>query len=478
MENTKNIRKPNFLLATIPIVLVIITALMSVLVWGISMQLTLIVGIVATSILGLVLGHKWADLDRYMNDGVYQGLTAVFIMLSVGIIIATWIQGGVIPAIIYYSLQIIDPSIFIPIVAVATAIFSVALGSSFTTIATLGVAFMVVGISMGFPPALVAGAVISGSYFGDKLSPLSDTTVMTPAFTDTDLMSHVKHMLWDTIPALFISLIIYYFIGHKYSVGSTNLESINEILNTIDSSFALSPLLLLLPVLTIVIIAMRFPVLPTILFVGVLGGVVALLFQGSSFTEVIHTLMNGYQSETGVENVDAMLSKGGLFSMFEVSILVVLSTGLGGVMDKVGVFDAILYPILKKIHKAGTLIAFTVVSTLGLGFASGAQHLQIVLAGRGFTKTYKERGLDTKNLSRAVEAGGTVGINLVPWSVNAIFALSVLEVNMLDYIPFSYFIILVPIINILYGLFGITIAKKDYPETIKPMGDGTKETSA
>lgn len=463
----QNAKTPTFFLATTPIILVIITALMSVLYWDISMQLTLIVGIVATGVLGVSLGHKWIDLEKYMNDGVYQGLTAVFIMLSVGIIIGSWIQGGIIPAIIYYSLQIIDPSVFIPLVALTTSIFSVAMGSSFTTIATLGVAFMVVGDGMGFPPALVAGAVISGSYFGDKLSPLSDTTIMTPVFADTDLISHVTHMLWDTIPALFISLIIYYFVGRHYSVESANLGSVNEILNTINQSFNLSPLLLLLPVLTIIVIAMRYPILPTILLVGVLGAVVALLFQGSSFTNVIHVMINGFQADTGVEKVDAMLNKGGLFSMFEVSILVVLSTGLGGIMEKVGVFHAILQPILKKIYKAGSLVVFTVLSTLGLGFASGSQHLQIVLAGRGFAQTYKERGLDTKNLSRAVEAGGTIGINLVPWSVNAVFGLTVLQVNMVHYIPYSYFIMIVPVINILYGLFGVTIAEKNYPETVQ-----------
>ncbi|MFC7392096.1 Na+/H+ antiporter NhaC [Scopulibacillus cellulosilyticus] len=453
------VKLPKFWQALLPMIILLFTALMSGLKWKAGMDIPLVVGIIAAAILGIFLKHKWSDLEKFIIEGIYKGIFPCLLLFIIGAIIATWMQSGVIPSLIYYSLKLIDPHIFIPIVGLTTAILSVSIGSSFTTIATIGVAFMVVGQGMGFPPALVAGAVISGSYFGDKLSPLSETTNLEPVVCDTDLISHVKHMLWDTIPALFISIVIYYFVGLHYSTTTANLHHIKNIMNVLEHSFNLSSYLLLLPVLTIVLIIKRFPILPTLIFISVIGGIVAMVVQGNSLTQVILTVTNGFSSHTGLNDVDSLLNRGGLLSMLDVIMLIILSTALGGIMDGIGIFKAIIQPIVQKARRTGSLIFLTVVSTLIVGFASGSQHLSIILSGQGFTKTYKERGLDTKNLSRCVAAGGAVGINLVPWSVNAFFGLAMLKVNPIDYIPFSYFVILVPLINIIYGFTGFSIVK-------------------
>jgi NhaC family Na+:H+ antiporter len=462
--------------AIIPLCILIAAAAFSILKWKAGMFVPLTAGIIATALLGIHLGYKWSDLERFLCDGVSRALVVVFMLLLVGTIIGTWILSGVIPTLIYYGLAFISPDVFVPTVAFTTGILSIATGSSFTSIATVGLAFMAVGQGMGFSPALVAGAVISGAFLGDKLSPLSDTTNVAPAMVDTDLFSHVRHMMWDTIPAFVLSLLLYWFLGMQYSGTAGNLEQVEGMMSALEKTFTIHPLLLLLPALTIFIIVKRLPAIPSLLLVTVLGGVIAMLVQGSSFTQVVQSMTNGYSGESGVKELDSILNKGGMKAMFETIALVILATALGGILEGTGVFKAVLESFIQKVRSTGSLILSTVISTLVVGFASGAQFLAIILPARAFAKTYKERGLDTKNLSRCVEAAGTVGINLVPWSVPAFFAAKILGVSPTEFIPFIFFAFLVPLINVIYGFTGFTIAKKNYPETIQSSPQTTQAT--
>ncbi|MFY0544603.1 Na+/H+ antiporter NhaC [Brevibacillus sp. H7] len=462
--------------AIIPLCILIAAAAFSILKWKAGMFVPLTAGIIATALLGIHLGYKWSDLERFLCDGVSRALVVVFMLLLVGTIIGTWILSGVIPTLIYYGLAFISPDVFVPTVAFTTGILSIATGSSFTSIATVGLAFMAVGQGMGFSPALVAGAVISGAFLGDKLSPLSDTTNVAPAMVDTDLFSHVRHMMWDTIPAFVLSLLLYWFLGMQYSGTAGNLEQVEGMMSALEKTFTIHPLLLLLPALTIFIIVKRLPAIPSLLLVTVLGGVIAMLVQGSSFTQVVQSMTNGYSGESGVKELDSILNKGGMKAMFETIALVILATALGGILEGTGVFKAVLESFIQKVRSTGSLILSTVISTLVVGFASGAQFLAIILPARAFAKTYKERGLDTKNLSRCVEAAGTVGINLVPWSVPAFFAAKILGVSPTEFIPFVFFAFLVPLINVIYGFTGFTIAKKNYPETIQSSPQTTQAT--
>ncbi|MFC5589724.1 Na+/H+ antiporter NhaC [Sporosarcina soli] len=461
-----NVRKPNFIQALLPLIVLMVVAVFSILQWKTGMYMPLLSGIIATAILGLLLGHKWADLEKYISEGVSRALLPLFILFVIGIIIGTWVLSGTIPTLIYYSLELIHPSIFIPTVAFVTGVLSISTGSSFTAISTIGLAFMVVGEGMGFPAALVAGAILSGAYFGDKLSPLSDTTNVAPAVAETDLFTHVKHMLWDTIPAFVISLILFFFVGYKYNLNNVSMEKINEILGVLSSTFVIHPLLLLMPVVAILLVMKKYPVLPSLMVIGLLGGVVAMIVQGSSMADIMQTMTSGYAAETGIQEVDALLNKGGILSMLNIVGLVLLATSLGGLMEGTSVFKVLLETLVEKARTTKSLIMLTLTSATTIALASGSQFLVLILTGRAFSGIYKERGIDTKNLSRCMEAVGTVGINLVPWSVNSFFTLSVLGVSTMEYIPYAYFLLLVPLINIIYGLTGFTITKKIYPETI------------
>ncbi|RWR11970.1 Na+/H+ antiporter NhaC [Siminovitchia fortis] len=452
----------NIYYALAPIVILTILAALSIFKWDAGMFIPLLGGIVASAIVGLMAGFKWAELEKFIAQGVARALPAIFILFLIGAIIGTWILSGVIPTIIYYGLGMLSPKIFLPAVAFITGIVSMTLGSSFTSLATVGLALMAIGAGLGFPAPIVAGAVISGSFLGDKLSPLSDTTNIAPVMADTDLFSHIRHMMWDTIPAFAISLILYWVVGLNYSTGVTSDGKVQEIMQELDKLFLINPLLLLLPLLTLYIVYKRLPAVPSLIFIIALGALAALFVQGSNITQMVNVMTDGYKVDSGIETIDSLLNRGGITSMLPTIGLVVLATGLGGILDGTGAFRRIIETVANKIKSTGSLILSTIASTFLVGLASGEQYLSIILPARTFRDKYKERGLDTKNLSRCVEAAGTVGINLIPWSVTSLFASQVLGVSPTAFIPFSFFAFLVPAINIVYGYLDISIARKDY----------------
>lgn len=453
-------------LALLPIIALIGSATASIFIWKAGMHLPLLIGVIIAAIVAIISGWSWADVEKMMVNGVARALPAIFILLIIGIIVGTWIASGVIPTMIYYGLSIIHPALFVPIVAIVTGIVSITLGSSFTSIATIGLAFMVIGEGLGFPPGLIAGAVISGAYFGDKLSPLSDTTNIAPVMADTDLFSHIKHMLWDTIPAFAIAIIMYGVVG--FFIASNNIvdTSMVDMIHTgLDAAFIIHPLLLLMPVLTIILMMKRVPAIPALISVGFLGGMLAIIVQGVSVSEIIQIMTSGFKITTEVDAVNSLLNGGGLMSMLGTVALLVIATAYGGILEETGAFDVLTKKIMDKVYSTGMLISSTILSTFVIAFASGAQFLAIILPARTFVTKYKEMGIDTKNLSRSVEAAGTVGINLVPWGVPAVFAMGILGPSPGAFIPYCFFVFLVPLINIIFGFTGWTIAKKQYPET-------------
>ena len=452
----------NIYFALAPIVILTILAALSIFKWDAGMFIPLLGGIIATGIVGMMAGFKWTDHEKFIAQGVARALPAIFILFLIGVIIGTWILSGVIPSIIYYGLGILSPKIFLPAVALITGIVSMTLGSSFTSIATVGLALMAIGEGLGFPSAIVAGAVISGAFLGDKLSPLSDTTNIAPVMADTDLFSHIRHMLWDTIPAFAISLVLYWVVGLNYSAGAATDGQVQEIMLGLEKLFLINPLLLILPLLTFYIVFKRMPAVPSLIFISALGALIALLVQGSNISQIVNVMTDGYKVDSGIKTIDSLLNRGGITSMLPTIGLVVLATGLGGILDGTGAFKRIIDAVAHKIKSTGSLILSTISSTFLVGLASGEQYLSIILPARTFRDKFKERGLDTKNLSRCVEAAGTVGITLIPWSVPSIFATQVLGVSAMAFIPFIFFAFLVPVINIIYGYLDISIARKDY----------------
>ncbi|MCF3944710.1 Na+/H+ antiporter NhaC [Oceanobacillus alkalisoli] len=452
-----------FTKSLVPLIGLIAAAAGSIFIWDAGMSIPLIIGVILAAAIAITAGWEWNEVQKMMVDGVSRALPAVFILLTIGMIIGSWIASGTIPTMIYYGMMLINPAWFVPITALITGIVSITLGTSFTAIATVGLAFMGIGEVLGFSPALIAGAIVSGAYFGDKLSPLSDTTNVAAAMVETDLFSHVKHMLWDTIPAFLLSFVLFWLFG-SFEVTAIGLETslIDVFLSGLNDAFVIHPLLLLLPVITVFLMIKRVPALPTLMGVGFLGAIIAGLVQGSSVSSIVQFMTSGFVSETGVEAVDSLLNRGGLTSMLETVGILIIATAFGGILEGTGSFKVLTNRMLEKVRTTGTLIASTLLTTFIVALASGAQFLAVILPARTFVDKYKEMNIDTKNLSRTVESMGTVGINLIPWSVPAVFATGILGVSPWEYIPYAFFIYLVPLMNLLFGFTGWTITRKDY----------------
>ncbi|WGH83631.1 Na+/H+ antiporter NhaC [Auritidibacter ignavus] len=461
--------------ALLPIAVLVVMALLSISVWDIDMVIPLMSAVIVTVVIGKALGYTWRELEQSMVRGVSRALPAVFILFLIGMIIGTWIEGGLIPTIIYYGLTAIWPVVFLPLACLVPAIVSLVLGTSLTTIATVGIAFIAIGQGMGFHPALVAGAVISGAFFGDKLSPLSDTTNLAAAMGGVKLFDHIRHMLWDTIPALVIALAIYAFIGWPMGAeGSVGDGEVTELLTALDAEFVIHPLLLIVPVIAIGLMLIRVPALLTLLMVALLGAATALIVQGSSLTEVMQSMSAGIASETGVEFIDSLLSRGGVAQMLSTIALVVVATALGGILEKTGAFKSLVGTVVRRVKRPGSMVATSMGAGFTVAISSGEQYVSVLLPARAFLGPYQKMGLAPVNLTRVAEAAGTVGINLVPWSVPAVFAADVFGLSPLEFIPFVFFAMLVPVINLIYAYTGFSIKRidpRDNPTEVIPSSD-------
>lgn len=453
-------RKLNLFLALLPLLIIVVFGLFSVIKWKGGMNIPILTGIITAGLIGTWLGFSWDELQQSLVKGVSRALPPLFIIMIIGIIIGAWIQGGIIPSLIFYSLKIISPKIFVPAATLVTAIIATATGTSFTSIATVGLALMATGLGMGFPAPLLAGAIISGAYFGDSISPLSDTTNLSSAMANCTLFELISHMAKTGVPALLLSTIVYYVLGlnHAFQAVMDN-SAITEILQGLNNSFVISPFLLLIPVITIVFSIKKLPAIPSLITVGILGGLAAIFIQGADIGSVIRTMTNGFSSNTGIKMVDSLLTRGGINSMGGTVILLTLAVSLGGILEEIGSLQVILDIVMKKVSSAGQLIGVTIASSLFVAFATGAQLLAIMIPARMFQNAYKDYNLHSKNLARVAQSIGCICVNLVPWSVPALFAQGILGVQAIEFIPYIFFAYFTIIINVIYGFTGFTIDK-------------------
>ena len=450
---------PGLIQAMIPLVTVIILGLFSVMRWKAGMNIPILGGIAAAAILGLILGHSWESLQAGLVKGVSRALPPLFIIILIGLIIGAWIQGGIIPSLIYYSLQFISPAWFVPAAALVTAVISLATGTSFTSIATVGLALMATGLGMGFPAPLLAGAIISGAYLGDSLSPLSDTTNLASAMSGATLFELIGHLAKSGIPAFLASLAAFYILGAREAAAAgMDLAVITGILNGLSAAFVITPWLLLIPLCTILFSLKKFPAIPSLLIVGLLGGLAALIIQGADLGSIFRTMTNGFKSETGVAMIDSLLSRGGINSMGSTLILLTLAVAFGGILEEIGALERILESIMSKVASKGQLVAVTIASSLITAFATGAQLLAIMIPARMFQSAYQKFQLHPKNLGRVAQSIGCICINLVPWSVPALFAQSVLGVAPAAFIPYVLFAWFTILINLIIGFTGWTLS--------------------
>ncbi len=448
-------------LALIPVIFLVLALFVTIVLLDQSAHIPLILAAAVAACVAVYLNYSWGEILSGMVHGINLAMGALLILMVVGLMIGTWISGGIVPTMIYYGLKVLSPGIFLGATMIICSIISIGTGSSWSTAGTVGVALIGVGQGLGVPTAMVAGAIISGAYFGDKMSPLSDTTNLAPAVAGTDLFSHIRHMVYTVVPAYVISLGLYVFLGARFSGGVLESQNIETMLSTIKSQFFIHPLLLLPPLLVVVMVVLKIPPLPALLGGTLLGAVFAVLSQSRSLGEIVQAAHSGYVSNSGVAMVDDLLSRGGLMSMMETVALIICALSFGGIMEKTGMLEALAASLLKKVRRTGSLVAITIFSCIGMNIIAADQYIAIVVPGRMFKNAFDAKGLHPKNLSRVLENSGTMTSPLIPWNSCGAFMGATLGVSPLLYLPYAFLNLSVPLVSLFYGYTGITMEKVD-----------------
>lgn len=428
---------------------------------------------VCTAMAILIYGRKWVDLEQSILQNMRSATPALIILLLIGAIAGTWMASGIIPTLIYYGLKILHPSIFLPASCIICAIISLLTGSSWTTIATIGVALMGIGRALGFDDGWIAGAIISGAYFGDKISVMSDTTVLASSTTEVPLFTHIKYMLITTIPSLIISISVFTIAGiNASSITATDMMAIEE---GIQSTFNISPWLLLVPVLTGVLIAKRLPAIVTLFASAFMAAIVLVIAQPhlvlqiantdsasflSSFKAIVIASTTSNTVETGNELLNNLVTTKGMGGMMGTIWLIVCAMCFGGVMYGSGMLSSITQIFLRVTRRTVSVVSSTVGSGLFFNLVTGDQYISIILTGNLFRKLYDERDLEHRLLSRSIEDSATITSVLIPWNSCGMTQSTVLGVATLTYMPYCIFNIVSPFMSILMAMIGYKIYKR------------------
>ena len=445
-------------------------------------QIALMLAAAAAALVGLRNGHPWAAIEQGIRRSLSVSMGAILILLVVGALIGTWILAGVVPTMIYYGLLVLSPGVFYATACVICAFVSVATGSSWTTAGTIGIALVGIATAQGLNLGLAAGAIISGAYFGDKMSALSDTTNLAPAVTGTDLFTHIRHMAWTTGPSIAAALVLFTAAGFVAPAPATTAE-LAVVLEALDAQYALGPHLLIPVALVLALVLRRVPALPALLAGALAGALFAGLLQGDTVVAFVAepglsrpvaivkgcwiALFDGFALDSGNAALDDLLSRGGMSSMLTTIWLVMSAMVFGGVMESTGQLEAVARRILRAVHSAGSLTMATLATAFGTNVVASDQYISIVLPGRMFRAEYERRGLDPCNLSRTLEDGGTITSVLVPWNTCGAYMAGTLGVATLTYAPFCFFNLINPLVAALYGWANISIVKLE-PSASRP----------
>ena len=457
----KEVRNATLVESLIPISFMAIFLSFCIFKYGASPHIPLIVTTIIASLIAVFrLGYSWEVIEQGMFETIISAMQAILITILIGILIGVWIVSGVVPCMIYWGLKIISPNIFLVASLLACAIISISTGSSWSTIGTIGVALLGIAQILEIPVGLAAGAIISGAYFGDKLSPLSETTNLAPAVSGTDLFSHIKYMTYSTIPSLIICIIIYGVIGLRYSGRNLDIENILLVQETLKLTFnTLSPVLLIAPIFVISLVIFKIPAIPGLVGGILIGVLFAVTLQGVDLGSVLSAAQNGYVAKTGVQAVDELLSKGGLSSMMSTISLILCALSLGGVLEKTGMLKSIAEVLLKRAKGVFGTVACTMLTCLFTNIIAGEQYLAIVIPGKMYKSEFEKKGLDPVMLSRALEDSGTLTSVLVPWTSCGAYVAGVLGVSAFTYAPFTFLNIINPFVSLIMIAFGIKIVR-------------------
>ncbi len=476
--NTKyNKMDPSLGISLVPVLFLIALLVVNIVIYkddatGGANQIALMLAAFVAAVIGrFKLKVNYAEMEKGAIDSIGLAMQAMIILLVVGSLIGLWISGGVVPTMIYYGLKLINPSIFLPVACIICAIVSLGTGSSWSTTGTVGIAFIGIGQTLGIPLGMVAGAIISGAYFGDKMSPLSDTTNLAPAMAGTDLFTHIRHMVYTSGPAMGLA-VIGFFILTMFTGGSeVSTEEINGVTAIIDKNFNIGIHLFLPPVIVLFMVSRKIPALPALAIGALLGALMTLIFQqdtlanlnggtltiGSMYKQIITFAFGGFSIETESEVINSLFSRGGMAGMLNTVWLIFCAMVFGGIMETTGMLGKIAESILGLVSGAGSLIGATIGTCIVFNMTAGDQYLAIVVPGRMFKSAYQKFGLHPKNLSRALEDAGTVTSVLVPWNSGGAYNSGVLGVATLTYLPFCFFNLLSPLVSLFLASMNITI---------------------
>ncbi|MEG0924877.1 MAG: Na+/H+ antiporter NhaC [Anaerovoracaceae bacterium] len=425
------------------------------------------------SVVGALNGWKWVVMEKGMIAGISRSMQACLILLTVGMLVSTWKAGGVIPSMIYYGLDILNPSIFLVTACLLCSIVSLVIGSSYTTAGTIGVALIGISIGLGVSPAMTAGAVVSGSYFGDKMSPLSDTTNLAPAIAGSTVFEHIRHMVYTVTPSYIVAIIVFFILGRGESAdGPVSMELSDTLQSEIQREFVVSPFLLVPVVFLLIAVVMKMPALPA-MFVGVLMGILSMGFvQGIAFRDFFNVMHYGYVSSSTVQltadySVADVIGGGGFDGMLWTVSIVLCSMSFSGVLEATGMLNSLAEAILKVAKTNGLLVMTTVVSCIFINLITADQYLAIILPGRMYKTAFEDRRLKNKNLSRCLEDSATLTSPLIPWNVCGATMTGFLGVPTIQYAPYAVLNYVNPLVSILYGFLGFTMEKMTDEEYAK-----------
>ncbi len=459
MENKKN-NQPTFRFSIVVMILIIITLIGGLIILKSDPHILMIAAIIIGSFAALVIGYKWEDILQSMVNGVNKAMQALFFFFLIGMAIGAWILSGTVPALISYGLNIISPTFFLPTGLIICSICSIATGSSWSTAGTVGISLMGIGVGLGIPAPITAGMVVSGSYFGDKMSPLSDTTNLSPAIAGSNLYDHIKAMLYTTVPTYVIALIVYTLIGMKYAGSNLDMEKIISIQNAIEGLFYVNPIVFLPLVVVLVLSVAKVPAIP-----GLVAGIVSsfpisIFLQHKSISDILYALNYGFKLESGLDIVDTLLIRGGIQSMMWTFSMGVIALALGGVLSGSGILTAIVVKIVERIKNPKYLPAATIITCFVVNLSMADQYVSIVITGELFKDVYKKAGLQPRMLSRCLEEGGTLTSSIIPWNTCGAVMLGSLGVSAFQYAPYAIINWLNPLLGIIFPILGYSLLKK------------------
>lgn len=479
--NKREINRPTLFESFIPIIFLIILLSLNVLIWGDatldgSNQIALLLAAAVASVISFKNGGNWIEIRENIVLTIGKSMPAILILLLIGSLSGTWLMSGVIPVLIYYGLDVLHPSIFLFAAVVISSLVSLATGSSWSTIATIGVALLGIGNAMGINHAITAGAIISGAYFGDKMSPLSDTTNLAPAMAGTDIFTHIRYMMYTTVPSMVLTLIIFLVIGFTFDFQSQSVQ-INNVQNIISQNFNLSLWLLLVPVFLIFIIIKKVNPIPAMLLGTLVGGIFGIIFQHdivtafsgvtdnyalASYKSIMGAMYGDFQIITEDASMNKLFGTTGMAGMLPTIWLILSAMVFGGVMESSGMLQRIVNSIMKKVNSTGSLVASTAASCIFFNATASDQYISIVVPGRMYADIYKKKGFKPELLSRTLEDAGTVTSVLIPWNTGGATQARVLGVATVDYLPYAFFNLISPFMTVLFAYMNIKIRRFSY----------------